>query len=293
MKNLVIIMSLLVVFTACNTEVKEENETLKSENAALKAQNDSLREVSQERKASVENYQQRLAEIDKNLAEITADQSMVSTLQTDIEEVDNKEVAEAINQRIANMRTLMENSRNKIMALDRSLSQLRKQSGAKSEEIEALEQRLEEASQNLIDKQEEITQLTTSLEERLAELGQQLEEEVSVSEELRRNLNRAYYYVGESKELQEKEIVTKEGGFIGLGRVKVINANAADTLFTRTDKTDLETIFLDAKKATLITNHPEGSYELVEEGDKIESFRITNPAEFWKDSNYIVIEVDR
>lgn len=291
MKNLLMALALLVFFTGCQ-QVKKENEALKAKVDSLQMKNDSLLSLSKERKVSIENYEQTLAEINKNLADINADQSMVAELEGDLDETNNKEVAETINARIANMRQLMENSRNKIMQLDRSLSQLRKQSGAKSEQILALEQKLEEASQNLILKQDELTELTTSLQAQLEELGQKLERQTSIAEELRSNLNRAYYFIGEADELKEKEIISKEGGFIGLGKVKVINANASDKLFTQAEKDKLSTLELSSEEAVLITNHPAGSYEFVKEGDKVTKFNITNPAEFWKDSNYIVIEID-
>jgi DNA repair exonuclease SbcCD ATPase subunit len=293
MKNVLVVLAMLFVFSACNTKVKKENEALKVSLDSLQMKNDSLLSLSKERKISIENYEQTLAEIEKNLADINADQSMVANLEDDLSQSNKKEIAETINERIANMRQLMENSRSKIMSLDKALNQLRKQSGAKGEQILALEQKLEMASQNLIDKESELTELTTTLKTQLEDLGQQLEEQTSVAEELRTNLNRAFYFIGKSDELKEKEIVSKEGGFIGLGKVKVINANASDKLFTKAEKDKLSTLELNSKEAILITNHPQGSYEFVKEGDMVRKFNITNAAEFWKDSNYVVIEISK
>lgn len=291
MKNVLVVLSMLFVFSACNTKVKKENEALKASIDSLQMKNDSLLSLNKEKTISIEDYQNSLAEIEKNLADITSNQSEVADLKAELSETNDADVAESINEKIEGIKNLMENSRAKIIGLDRNLRKLRQQSGAQSEEILALDKKLEEASQSLIDKQTEMDEIRTSLQAQLDELGVKLENQKSVSEELRANLNRAYYIVEDSKTLLEKEIVSKEGGFIGLGKVKVINANANNQLFTKIDKTNFNSIPLDVKKANLITTHPTGSYQLVEKDKKVTEFKILDAAAFWKDANYLVIEV--
>ena len=75
--------------------------------------------------------------------------------------------------------------------------------------------------------------------------------------------------------------------------MKVLNAEASDSLFNIAEKDQLETIELDAKKVNLITKHPEGSYELIENESTIERINILDPDAFWKDTNYLVIEVNK
>jgi chromosome segregation ATPase len=291
--TLIIFAAFMMAFTSCQTKTKKENAELKQQLEVLKGENEKLRRSSGKMEVSIDKYKKTLAEIDNNLAGIAENQALVGELKKELKETKNADIAKTINSRISNIRAMMENSRIKIMNLDKSLSQLRQQAGAKSDEILALDQRLSETSKRLIDKQSEITELRNSLEKQLEELGVELENQILLATELKNNLNRAYYLVSDSKTLREKDIVNKEGGFIGLGRVKVINAEASDSLFNRAEKDKLKTVELGSKKAKLITSHPEGSYELVEVENKIERINILNADAFWKDSNYLVIEVNK
>ncbi len=295
MKNyaLIMLMALMVTVGSCQTKTKKENAELKQQLNDLKAENDELSRASSKMEVSINKYKKTLDEIDKNLAGIAENQVLVGELKVELKESKNKDVAKTINDRISHIRAMMENSKIKIMNLDKSLVQLRKQSGVKSDEILSLDKRLDETSKRLIDKQNEITELRNSLEKQLEELGVELENQVLLATELKNKLNRAFYLVADSKTLKEKEIVNKEGGFIGIGQVKMLNAEAADSLFNKAKKDQLKFIQLDSKKAKLITNHPEGSYEIVENSDKIERLNILSPNDFWKDTNYLVIEIDR
>ncbi|WP_296620609.1 hypothetical protein [Marivirga sp.] len=286
-------MALMVTVGSCQTKTKKENAELKQQLNDLKAENDELSRASSKMEVSINKYKKTLDEIDKNLAGIAENQVLVGELKVELKESKNKDVAKTINDRISHIRAMMENSKIKIMNLDKSLVQLRKQSGVKSDEILSLDKRLDETSKRLIDKQNEITELRNSLEKQLEELGVELENQVLLATELKNKLNRAFYLVADSKTLKEKEIVNKEGGFIGIGQVKMLNAEAADSLFNKAKKDQLKFIQLDSKKAKLITNHPEGSYEIVENSDKIERLNILSPNDFWKDTNYLVIEIDR
>jgi hypothetical protein len=48
---------------------------------------------------------------------------------------------------------------------------------------------------------------------------------------------------------------------------------------------------LNSKKAELITNHPEGSYEFVKDStENIAYLKIEDPLKFWEITNYAVLE---
>lgn len=287
-KSLLVAVVCSAIFIGCNTKVKEENIALKAKIDSLQAVNTKLAAGQKQMTVNITDYEQSLAEIDKALAKISSDQVEVSALKNELK--DDKSTAKSIKARISNIMEMMETSRQKIIDLDRNLNTLRKQSGAKSEEILALDKKLKLASQDLLNKEEELINLRASLEAELAELGEALDKQTTISNDLRSTLNRVYYYVGEAKELKEKEIINKEGGFIGLGKVKIVNANAPTTLFQKGNKKTLDVIELNKREAKLISNHPEGSYEFVG-GDKAERFRIIDKEAFWRDSNYLVIEI--
>ena len=63
-------------------------------------------------------------------------------------------------------------------------------------------------------------------------------------------------------------------------------------LFTEIDRTKVTTISINKKKAVVVSQHPEGSYELVadEENPSVVAYlRILNPVQFWKYTDYLVV----
>jgi len=98
--------------------------------------------------------------------------------------------------------------------------------------------------------------------------------------------------VGTYNELKEAGIVAKTGGFIGIGRKQGTVAGMSTERFTEIDRTKVTTITINKKKAVVISQHPEDSYELVadEENSNVTAYlRILNPTQFWKYTDYLVV----
>ncbi len=102
------------------------------------------------------------------------------------------------------------------------------------------------------------------------------EEQTEVVEKQVKVLNTAYYCYGTFKELKEQGVVTKEGGFIGLGRTEKLTDDFNKKYFTQIDITETTSIDIFSKKVKIVTTHPSGSYKL-EGVDKVDKLLITNP----------------
>jgi hypothetical protein len=105
-------------------------------------------------------------------------------------------------------------------------------------------------------------------------------------------LNTAFYAFGTSKELIKNGVLTKEGGFIGIGKIQKMKDDFNKNYFTKVDVSTTNTLVLGAKKAKLITTHPSGSYKIEGADGKAEKLVITNSEEFWGTSKYLVIVVE-
>lgn len=107
-------------------------------------------------------------------------------------------------------------------------------------------------------------------------------------------MNKAFYACGTYKQLKTKGLLTKKGGFIGLGKTKSLSAAFPDSVFVQIDLTKTSSIPVNSKKARLISEHQAGSYQFSRDknGD-IESLDIKDPAAFWKVSKYAVVEVTK
>lgn len=104
-------------------------------------------------------------------------------------------------------------------------------------------------------------------------------------------LSKAYFAIGTEKALKEDGLVTKEGGFLWIGKTTELDENAAQEKFSEIDIRTTGRLIIDAEKVKLITEHPSESYEMVKEGNIVKYIDIKNPEEFWKISKYLVIAV--
>lgn len=200
---------------------------------------------------------------------------------------------EEINQDIAAIDRLLQENRSKIASLQRTAAQLRKA----NLRIDALEKTIADLNTQLADKSTEIDSLRADLAKMGIEV-QTLTEEVaqrdarveSLSDEkleLENQLNTVYYIVGSERELRDAQIVNKEGV---IGRTLTVGATANLDSFTVADSRLLTEIPVGHKRVTVVSSHPEDSYQLVTAADKtVEKLLITDPARFWESSKILIV----
>ena len=227
--------------------------------------------------------------ISENLALIKSRENLITVAgeseggRRPVEEIDND---------IKAIDRLREN-RAKIESLQRSAAQLRKA----NLRIDGLEKMIADMNRQLAEKKAEVEQLRESLV-RMGDEVKSLTEEVAVRSaevenlsgekvELQNQLNTVYYIVGAEKELRDAQIINKQG-FIG--RTLTVGRNSNFDSFTMADSRLLSEVPVGQKKATLVTSHPEGSYELVTDANKVvEKLIITDPVRFWESSKILII----
>ena len=228
--------------------------------------------------------------ISENLALIKSRENLITVAgeseggRRPVEEIDND---------IKAIDRLLRENRAKIESLQRSAAQLRKA----NLRIDGLEKMIADMNAQLGEKSAEVDRLR----ERLAQMGVEVEslsQEVAVRSaevenlsgekiELQNQLNTVYYIVGAEKELRDAQIINKQG-FIG--RTLTVGRNSNFDSFTMADSRLLSEVPVGQKKATLVTSHPEGSYELVTDANKVvEKLIITDPVRFWESSKILII----
>lgn len=287
MKNLkfvvlAMIMSLTSLFlTNCKDEGKDANPLADS----LQNVNGNLASELNEKQAALDEFIASFNEIQENLNAIKEKEKIVTTAS---QKGDVKSRQSQIQEDIQSIYDLMEKNKNRIS----SLSQKLKQSNLK---ISGLEKMIENLQQSLVLKDEEIAELKAKMEGLNIELSnlntnyKNLEAERNEKHEA---LNTAYYAIGTSKELIEKKVISKEGGFIGLGKSTKMSEDFNKDYFTKVNTEQTTTINIGAKKAKVVSNHPTKSYRLV--GQKpVEKLEITNAGDFWSASRYLVIVIEQ
>ena len=228
--------------------------------------------------------------ISENLALIKSRENLITVAgeseggRRPVEEIDND---------IKAIDRLLRENRAKIESLQRSAAQLRKA----NLRIDGLEKMIADMNRQLAEKKAEVEQLRESLV-RMGDEVKSLTEEVAVRSaevenlsgekvELQNQLNTVYYIVGAEKELRDAQIINKQGFS---GRTLTVGRNSNFDSFTMTDSRLLSEVPVGQKKATLVTSHPEGSYELVTDANKVvEKLIITDPVRFWESSKILII----
>lgn len=176
------------------------------------------------------------------------------------------------------------------------IERMRKNAKGNKNKISELEKTIALMEQTIADKDTEIASLKeqlTSTNASLASMIQMYQDKDQLATTQRAELNKAYYCVGTSKELKANGVVTKEGGFVGLGKTTTLNTQGLNMeYFKQVDVTQMLEVPVNAKKAKLITSHPAGSYKMDAVEGKTEKLTITDPNAFWSVSKYLVIQAD-
>ena len=151
------------------------------------------------------------------------------------------------------------------------------------------------------DKNARIAQLQSELEKKdvdIAQLRGQVETQTATINELNVRtkrqgealarqdamLNNGYVLIGSKKDLKRKGI-TRRGKLVA-------NAILDRSKFYQVDIRKWTEISFQAKRPKILTNMPSSSYELTTTGKGDFTLRVKNPSDFWRVSNYLVIQTD-
>ena len=294
MKHLLIVAVLATTLFSCN---QGELQSLRQENQQL------LNEAAEKDSAMV-TFMESFNEIEQNLAEIRErelnialknDESgensggVQAQIKEDIRVInelisENKKTIEDLNQQL-------KSTKGRNVELNRMLVRLKDQLNTQIEEKDQQIALLKDDLQKMNFTVEELNSDLDTLRQVNSELALSNEEKEQMIEEQVSQINTAYIALGTDKELQETNIITKEGGFLGIGRTEKLSGNLDESSFTKIDIRETKTIPVEGKKIELVTPHPADSYKINGE-DKIESIEITQPDKFWNNSKYLVVRVD-
>ena len=100
-------------------------------------------------------------------------------------------------------------------------------------------------------------------------------------------LNTVYYIVATAEKLAANHMIS-QGGLFSSDQV---TGDIDMSLMNVADKRDLKVLPLNSRKAKILTNHPESSYQLTKDDDKNLSLVIVDPNAFWSISNYLIISI--
>ena len=245
-----------------------------------------------QRDSTLNDWLASFNEIENNLRMIREKEKLIS-VNTSGAEV-SKDKRNQILEDIKSINTLLDENKKKIAQLN---SQLKKSGG----QITELKTRIASLEESMKTYEAEIAELKTTLANKNFEIGQLNETVVALNDTLTQKqetissqtykLHQAYIITGTYKDLKEKGLLSKEGGFLGLGRKETILEDFSDSLFKEIDITQTLSIPVNSKDMKLITEHPSGSYEVVKEGENMVAYiAIKNPDEFWRISKYAVVE---
>jgi len=236
-------------------------------------------------------------EIESNLKVIKEKRNMVSMTRSEGGKTRKQTIIEDINQ----LNTLVEENNKKLADLEQKLKRsgldlksYEKRLQALNETIQSQNAEIAELKKMVEDKNTSLADLNTKIGNMDSEMKKQTDtisyKQTQIVEKTNK-LNTAHVVLGTFKELKKEGILDRKGGILGIGSSKDIKGNFDPKYFTELDIRQTKTIPVNAKKAVVLSEHPDSSYKLVEENGQIAYLQIENPEEFWRISKYAVIQV--
>lgn len=287
-KNYLLIASFVLILTgACNNKAEQELLT-------QKALQDSVEAALAAKNTEVEMLFQQLNEIEENLSVVTSKYADVSKIKDKTGEV-NVDTRTKITSQIQDINDLLTEQKQRIDNLN---AQLRKQKNT-NKELTAF---IEKLQTRISEQEEEIQLLTTELQKHkiiidnlnrnLDELNKKNQDKDERILKIEEEKNAAYYIIGERKELLEKGIINRKGGFLGIGKRSVASSDSELKNYSKIDIRRVPEIQLPGTKIKILTSHPSESYRLESDEKRPTRLVITNPSLFWQKSKFLVIELD-
>lgn len=290
-KFLPILLMALLLFVACDKKkINELNENV----ATLKQQNEQLIQENNSIKKYIEDVAMLVQSVDQDLDSIMRAETDIKQLSEGVvsgEEGQAAYIQTNIRNKLGLIGQYIMESRQKISDLEKQLATSRQNLKGLKVMVANLKSKLEEKESEIAGLMKEVGMLETDV----ARLGDEIKVKDQTIDDQQSKIqeqNKRFYIFASEKELQNKGIIEKEGGFLGLGRTTRLSSTLDTQYFTTIDMdSDLEiNVPYKSDKLKFISPHQADTYEIEGEGDQT-MIKITDPEQFWEASKCLVVAV--
>jgi hypothetical protein len=258
-------------------------------------QNTNLSMTIEKRDSLVNEFENTFNEIEESLTfikerrnnlSLASKEDLTSNRKVIVEDIRlmNTMLAES-SEKINELNKKLNSEKFRINSLNTRIEELTNETMELNSNIELLETQLALRNTTIAEMDNDIIQLKNEIEKRDETISVKSQTIAKKDEEI----NQVFFIKGTFKELEQKEIIAREGGFLGLGRNIIIQDNFSDEYFTELDKREIDTIPLHAQKVEIISVHSENSYSFLNNGEQLAYLKIEKPDDFWKVSNYLIV----
>ena len=284
MKKSLLLVVCAVMLVSCEQMFKGSK--VSEEDAKL----DSLQSLLDQKDTELNEMMDAFNEIQEGFDAINEAEGRVNLLSENAEGNDVQaniaENMEFIENTLLENRRKIEDLQQKLKSSSVNASKMQAAINKLTEQLEQKTKELDDLRQQIAERDIKIVELGQSVQN-LQEENSQVRAESEMNAEIAKNqdaqLNTAWYMFGTTKELKQHRILV-DGDVL---KSKDFDAD----YFTKIDIRKVNVIPLNSKSAKLLTTHPEGSYSLLKDSKGEYTLRITNAAEFWSVSKYLVIRV--
>lgn len=266
-----------------------------------------------EQSTTIDNMEQELARRDSTYNELI---SMLNKAESQVAEIAKREnlVVSTSNEGKKSEDQLVQELKlidDLVKESNQSIQNLKAQLKKSNIEMGAFKTRIDQLSDVLDEQRQTITTLKAEVAEKNQELQvfavkydsikiesvtqKQLiteqDKEIEILTSNNDNLNKVHYAVGSYKQLKDQGLVDKEGGFLWMGRTIDLKASAEVDKFVEADVREFSELKIEADKFELVTEHPEGSYTIVQDeiDENVKYLKVLDARKFWEISNYLVV----
>lgn len=277
---------IMVLATALLSACVERKAAPVSVRAVVK--DDSLEQIIAQRDSQINSMMATMNEIQAGFNEISEAENRVNIIQ-DGERTDKaaqiKENIKFIADRMQQNRELIKKLQKQLRESDFKSQELKRVIANMLRQLDEKDQQLQQLRAELDAKNIHIAELDETIEklnENVSDLSEESNAKTKTIDSQDAQLNTAWFVFGTKRELKEQYI---------LDDGKVLQSNFNKSYFTKIDIRVTTEVRLYSKSAKILTTHPSGSYELVQDSNKQYVLKITNPQIFWSTSKYLVILV--
>ena len=282
-KNILIVCGLAMLVVSCGPTKKELQANIDSLNVELAQVN-----------SEMENVMGILNDVQEGFQQINEAENRVNVKNAENAPANVKEQVKADlafiqakmkenRERIAELEAKAEKGDKNAAALRRTVKNLKAELAAKEEQIAALKAELEAKNIRIQQLDTEVANLTNDKNALTAKNA--ANEKVIANQD--KAMHTAWYVIAKKKSLKEQNVLTNTGLFKQGDVMEAADVNKDG--FTEIDIRKVVEIPVGAKKATILSAHPEGSYELVAGDDAMLTLKVLDPQTFWSVTRYLVI----